>query len=239
METTKIQFSRREILTLGATIAVTTGILGAGKALAGEPAATPNAVGPFKLPELPYPKDALAPHISAETLHYHHDKHHAGYVKKLNELVAGTKYASMPLEEVVTASREGTIFNNAAQHWNHSFYWNCMSPRGGGKPTGDLVNRIRKDFGDVQAFKKQFADAAVGQFGSGWAWLVKKPDGSLAIEKTHDADTPIARGGHPLLTCDVWEHAYYIDYRNERAKYVDGFWQVINWEFVAQNDAKG
>ena len=193
--------------------------------------------GPFKLPDLPYPKNALAPYISAETLHYHHDKHHAAYVKKLNELVQGSKYANMQLDEIITTSGEGPLFNNAAQHWNHSFYWKCMNPHGGAEPAGPLADRIRKNFGDFASFKKQFSEAAMGQFGSGWAWLVKKPDGTLAVVKTPNADTPLTRGDRPLLTCDVWEHAYYIDYRNERTKYVDGFWQVVNWEWVAGNDA--
>ena len=150
--------------------------------------------GPFTLPDLPYAKDALTPHISAETLHYHHDKHHAAYVNKLNELVHGTKYETMSLEEIVKTAGEGPVFNNAAQHWNHSFYWKCMSPHGGGEPEGAFADRIRKHFGDFASLKKQFGEAAMGQFGSGWAWLTKKADGSLAIEKTSNADTPIARG---------------------------------------------
>jgi len=189
----------------------------------------------FTLPELPYPKSALAPHISAETLEYHHGKHHAAYVNKLNELVAGTKFADMPLEQIVKSAGSGPIFNNAAQHWNHSFYWNCMKPKGGGDPSGPIADNIAKSFGGVSDFKKQFNEAAMGQFGSGWAWLVKNRDGSLAIEKTPNAETPIMNDKTALLTCDVWEHAYYIDYRNARATYVDAFWNVVNWDFVASN----
>ena len=229
------QCSRRELFGMAATLAVGASFLASKRSIAEEPPEVPT--GPFKLPELPYAKNALAPYISAETLHYHHDKHHAAYVKKLNELVHGTKYAGMSLEEVIKTSGEGPLFNNAAQDWNHSFYWKCMSPHAGGEPTGRLADRIKKNFGDFATFKKQFAEAAMGQFGSGWAWLVKQPDGSLVVEKTSNADLPLAHGGHALLTCDVWEHAYYIDYRNERAKYVDGFWQVVNWEWVASNDA--
>ncbi len=188
----------------------------------------------FELPKLPYAKNALAPHISEETLEFHHGKHHAAYVAKLNELVANTKFATMPLEEVVRTS-EGAIFNNAAQHWNHSFYWNCMAPKAGGSPSGAIAAAIDKYCKGFEQFKKDFTEAAVGQFGSGWAWLVQKNDGSLAIEKTSNAENPLTRGLRPLLTCDVWEHAYYIDYRNARAKYVEAWWNVVNWQFVASN----
>jgi Fe-Mn family superoxide dismutase len=188
----------------------------------------------FELPKLPYAKNALAPHISEETLEFHHGKHHAAYVAKLNELVANTKFANMPLEEIVRTS-EGAIFNNAGQHWNHSFYWNCMAPKAGGSPSGALAAAIDKHCKGFEQFKKEFSEAAVGQFGSGWAWLVQKSDGSLAIEKTPNAENPLTRGLRPLLTCDVWEHAYYIDYRNARAKYVESWWNVVNWQFVASN----
>jgi len=189
----------------------------------------------FTLPPLPYAKDALAPHISAETLEFHHGKHHAAYVKKLNELVEGTKFADMPLEKIVQTAGPGPVFNNAAQHWNHSFYWNCMKPKGGGEPSGQLADSIRKAFGDFKTFKEKFSEAAVSQFGSGWAWLVKNPDGSVAIEKTPNAETPIMHNKPTLFTCDVWEHAYYIDYRNARPNYVEAFWNVVNWDFVASN----
>ncbi|HKD68326.1 MAG TPA: superoxide dismutase [Candidatus Binataceae bacterium] len=188
----------------------------------------------FELPKLPYAKNALAPYISEETLEYHHGKHHAAYVAKLNELVANGKFASMQLEEIVRTA-DGAIFNNAAQHWNHSFYWKCMAPKAGGAPSGELAAAIKRDFKSFEEFKKAFDAAAEGQFGSGWAWLVQKTSGSLAIEKTPNAENPLTRGLRPLLTCDFWEHAYYIDYRNARPKYVEAFWNVVNWQFVASN----
>ncbi len=188
----------------------------------------------FELPKLPYAYNALAPHISEETLQFHHGKHHAAYVTKLNELVAGAKFANLSLDEIVKTS-DGAIFNNAGQHWNHSFYWNCMAPKAGGKPGGALADAIKRGFKSFDEFRKQFGEAAVGQFGSGWAWLVQKRDGALAIEKTANAENPLTRGLQPLLVCDVWEHAYYIDYRNARAKYVEEFWNVVNWQFVASN----
>ncbi|SRR5579871_4935905 len=188
----------------------------------------------FELPKLPYARNALAPYLSEETLEYHHGKHHAAYVAKLNELVANTKFAGMSLEEIVRQA-DGAIFNNAAQHWNHSFYWNCMAPKAGGSPSGKLAAAIDRYFKSFEEFKKSFTEAAVGQFGSGWAWLVQKKDGSLAIEKTANAENPLTREQLPLLTCDVWEHAYYIDYRNARPKYVEQFWNVVNWQFVASN----
>ncbi len=189
----------------------------------------------FELPKLPYAKNSLAPHISEETLEYHYGKHHAAYVNKLNELVANTKFAAMPLEEIVKTADQGALFNNAAQHWNHSFYWNCLAPKAGGTPDGELAAAIKRDFKSFEDFVAQFSDAAVSQFGSGWAWLVRKNDGSLAIEKTPNAENPMTRSLHPLLVCDVWEHAYYIDYRNARAKYVEAFWHLVNWKFVAAN----
>ncbi|MES2744611.1 MAG: Fe-Mn family superoxide dismutase, partial [Bdellovibrionota bacterium] len=177
----------------------------------------------FKLPELPYSKDALAPHISAETLEYHYGKHHQTYVDNLNKLVAGTPNETKSLEDLIKTT-EGGIFNNAAQVWNHTFYWYCMKPKGGGEPTGKIGEAIKKQFGSFDKFKDDFTEAAKTQFGSGWAWLVKKPDGSLAIEKTGNAGNPMTSGHKPIMTCDVWEHAYYIDYRNARPKYVEAFW---------------
>jgi len=187
-----------------------------------------------KLPELPYAKDALAPIISAETIEYHYGKHHATYVANLNKLIVGTEFANLSLEEIVKKS-SGGLFNNAAQVWNHTFYWNCLSPKGGGDPTGPLADALVKSFGSFGAFKEKFAATAVGTFGSGWAWLVLNTDGSLGIESSSNAGTPITAGKKPLLTCDVWEHAYYIDYRNARASYVEKFWQRVNWVFVAEN----
>lgn len=188
----------------------------------------------FELPNLPYAIDALAPYISKETLEYHHGKHHAAYVNRLNELIKGTPQENQPLEQIIKGS-QGVLFNQAGQHFNHSFYWKCMAPKAGGEPNGSVADAIRKAFGDFAAFKKQFSDAATGHFGSGWAWLVRDRDGSLKIVGMHDADNPIKHDQAPLLTCDVWEHAYYIDYRNARAKYVEAFWNLVNWEFVAQN----
>lgn len=187
----------------------------------------------FTLPELPYSKDALAPTISAETIEYHYGKHHAAYVTNLNNLVKGTPFENMTLEEVVKKS-EGGIFNNSAQVWNHTFYWNCLSPKGGGEPTGKLAEGINKAFGNFATFKEKFSEAAKTQFGSGWAWLVQNADGSLAIEKTPNAETPFSKGKTCLLTCDVWEHAYYIDYRNARPNYVEAFWKLVNWDFVSK-----
>jgi len=188
----------------------------------------------FTLPDLPYPKNALEPHISAETLEYHYGKHHQTYVDKLNGLVEGTEDANKPLEDIIRNS-SGGLFNNAAQVWNHTFYWHCMSPNGGGKPSGALADAIDRDFGSFDNFVEKFNEAGVGNFGSGWTWLVKNPDGSLAIINTDDAGTPLTGDAKPLLTADVWEHAYYIDYRNARPKYLDAFWNLVNWEFVAQN----
>jgi superoxide dismutase, Fe-Mn family len=188
---------------------------------------------PFTLPELPYKKDALAPHMSAETLEFHHDKHHATYVNKLNELTAGKPEASKSLVDVIMSS-EGPVFNNAAQVWNHTFFWHCMKPSGGGKPTGELAQAIDKSFGSFDEFKKQFSEAAVTQFGSGWAWLVKDGD-KLAVMKTANADLPMKHGKQALLTIDVWEHAYYIDYRNARPKFIETFLNnLVNWDFVAE-----
>ncbi len=187
------------------------------------------------LPELPYAKDALAPHMSAETLDFHHGKHHATYVTKLNGLIPGTEFENLSLEEIVCKAPAGPIFNNAAQVWNHTFFWNCLSPNGGGEPNGKLLDAINGAFGSVAAFREQFTDKAVNNFGSGWTWLVKKADGSLAIVNTSNAATPLTDGDTPLLTVDVWEHAYYIDHRNARPKFLEAFWQLVNWEFVAAN----
>ncbi len=189
---------------------------------------------PFSLPELPYKKDALAPHISAETLEYHHGKHHAAYVNNLNKLLDGKPEANSSLEQVILNS-EGGVFNNAAQVWNHTFYWNCMKPNGGGLPTGDLADAIKRDFGSFERFREEFANAATTQFGSGWAWLVLEK-GKLAVSKTGNADLPMKHGQKALLTIDVWEHAYYIDFRNARPKYIDTFLNsLVNWDFVTQN----
>ncbi len=188
----------------------------------------------FELPPLPYEKNALEPHISAETLEYHHGKHHNAYVTKLNGLVEGTDNASKSLEEIIRSS-SGGLFNQAAQVWNHTFYWHSLSPNGGGEPTGAAADEINKAFGSFEAFKKEFSEKAAGNFGSGWTWLVKKPDGSLAVVNTDDADTPIKGSDKPLLTIDVWEHAYYIDYRNARPNYIEAFWKLVNWDFVNEN----
>ena len=190
----------------------------------------------FELPPLPYPKDALAPHVSAETLEFHHGKHHQTYVTNLNNLIQGTEFENAPLEEIIRKS-SGGLFNNAAQVWNHTFYWNSMSPKGGGEPQGKLGDAIKRAFGSFDKFKEEFNKVAVGTFGSGWAWLVQRADGSLGIVSTSNAATPITGSDRPLLTCDVWEHAYYIDYRNARAKYLESWWNLVNWEFAASNMA--
>lgn len=191
----------------------------------------------FELPALPYEKNALEPHISAETLDFHHGKHHNAYVTKLNELVPGTPNEGKSLEEIIKSAGPGVLFNQAAQVWNHTFYWHSLSPNGGGAPSGDLAAAIDAKWGSFDKFKEAFNAKAVGNFGSGWTWLVQTADG-LDIVNTDDADSPIARDGQkPLLTCDVWEHAYYIDYRNARPKYLEGFWALANWEFAAKNFA--
>ncbi|MFJ6092575.1 superoxide dismutase [Pseudomonas chlororaphis] len=187
----------------------------------------------FELPPLPYAHDALQPHISKDTLEYHHDKHHNTYVVNLNNLVPGTEFEGKTLEEIVKSS-SGGIFNNAAQVWNHTFYWNCLAPNAGGQPTGALAEAINAAFGSFDKFKEEFTKTSVGTFGSGWGWLVKKADGSLALASTIGAGNPLTSGDTPLLTCDVWEHAYYIDYRNLRPKYVEAFWNLVNWKFVAE-----
>jgi Fe-Mn family superoxide dismutase len=187
-----------------------------------------------KLPDLPYAKDALEPHISAETLDYHYGKHHATYVDKLNGLLPGTEFEDASLENIIKKAKGG-IFNNGAQIWNHTFYWNCLSPDGGGKPEGALGKAIDQAFGEYAKFKTQFSDSAATNFGSGWTWLVKSPDGKLEIVNSANAGNPLTDGKQPLLTCDVWEHAYYIDYRNARPKYIEAFWNLVNWDFAAQN----
>ncbi len=190
----------------------------------------------FELPDLPYAKTALAPHISEETLEFHYGKHHQTYVTNLNNLVPGTEFEGLSLEEIITKS-SGGIFNNAAQIWNHTFYWNSLSPNGGGQPSGNLASAITASFGSFEAFKAEFTKCAVTTFGSGWAWLVKDKEGNLSLVSTSNAASPLTEGLTPLLTCDVWEHAYYIDYRNARPKYLDAFWSLVNWDFAATNFA--
>ena len=188
----------------------------------------------IELPELPYAKDALAPHISPETLDFHYGAHHATYVKNLNNLIRDTEFAGASLEDIVSKATGG-IFNNAAQVWNHTFYWNSLSPDGGGEPTGKAKEAIDQTFGSFAKFKEEFSSKAATLFGSGWCWLVRNPDGSISIEQTQNAGTPLTEGKHPLLTCDVWEHAYYIDYRNARPKYLEAFWNLVNWSFLERN----
>ncbi len=190
----------------------------------------------FELPPLPFAKDALAPHISEETLEYHYGKHHQAYVTNLNNLIAGTDQENQTLEEIIKNS-SGGIFNNAAQVWNHTFYWNCLSPDGGGEPSGVLADAINAKWGSFEKFKEAYSSDCVGNFGSGWTWLVKTADGGLDIVKTSNAGCPITEGHQPLMTCDVWEHAYYIDYRNARPAYVAAFWNLVNWDFVQSNFA--
>ena len=190
----------------------------------------------FELPALPYEKTALEPHISEETLNYHYGKHHQTYVTKLNGLVEGTDLASKSLEDIIKTS-SGGVFNNAAQIWNHAFYWNSLSPNGGGEPTGAVADAINAAFGSFEDFKTKFNDMAVNNFGSSWTWLVKKEDGTLDIVNTSNAGTPITEGLTPLITVDLWEHAYYIDYRNVRPDYLKGFWALVNWDFANENFA--
>ena len=186
----------------------------------------------IELPALPYARDALAPHISAETIDFHYGKHHQTYVTNLNNLIKGTEFENADLETIVRKS-QGGMFNNAAQVWNHSFYWNCLKPNGGGEPTGKLLDAIVKTWGSFAAFKEEFTKTSVGTFGSGWGWLVQRPDGALGLVSTPNAATPLTGADTPLLTCDVWEHAYYIDYLNAGPKYVEAFWNLVNWDFVA------
>ena len=188
----------------------------------------------FTLPPLPYEMNALEPHISKETLEYHYGKHHNTYVNNLNKQIEGTEYAKMSIEEIIQKANGG-IFNNAAQAWNHSFYWQCLAPNGGGEPSGELLAAINQEFGSFSEFKEKFTQTAITTFGSGWAWLVQDSNGKLSIISTSNAGTPMTDNQTALLTCDVWEHAYYIDYRNARPTYLDAFWNLVNWEFVTQN----
>eukprot|EP00922_Rhytidocystis_sp_ex-Travisia-forbesii_P013809 GHVS01020623.1.p1 GENE.GHVS01020623.1~~GHVS01020623.1.p1 ORF type:complete len:200 (-),score=25.88 GHVS01020623.1:192-791(-) len=189
----------------------------------------------FELPKLPYAKDALAPHISAESLNFHYDKHHAGYVTKLNAAAKGSKWENKTLEEIIKEA-DGGVFNNGAQIWNHTFYWNSMKHKGGGEPTGVVKDKINTDFGSFDKFKDEFSTAAAGHFGAGWAWLLLGNDGKLKVHQTHDANNPLRDGGgKPILTCDVWEHAYYIDFRNDRPGYIKAWWNLVNWDFANKN----
>ncbi|MCF7808179.1 MAG: superoxide dismutase [Fe] [Candidatus Marinimicrobia bacterium] len=190
-----------------------------------------------ELPALPYAQNALEPVISAETLDYHYGKHHNAYVTNLNNLVQGTEFENLTLEEIILKA-SGGLFNNAAQVWNHTFYWNCLSPNGGGAPSGDLAAAIDVAFGSFDNFKAEFTKAAATNFGSGWTWLVKNTDGALSIVSTDNAGTPMTDGQTALLTVDVWEHAYYVDYRNARPKYLEEIWKLFNWEFVAEQFSK-
>ncbi len=185
----------------------------------------------IELPPLPWARDALAPHISAETIDFHYGKHHQAYVTNLNNQIAGTEFESMDLESIIKKATGG-MFNNAAQVWNHTFYWNCLAPDAGGEPQGRLADAINKSFGSFAKFKEEFTKTSVGTFGSGWGWLVQRPDGDLALVSTSNAATPLTGNDRALLTCDVWEHAYYIDYRNARPKYLEAFWGLVNWKFV-------
>jgi Fe-Mn family superoxide dismutase len=189
----------------------------------------------FELPQLPYAKDALEPHISAETLEYHYGKHHKTYVDKLNGLVPGTEFEGKSLEDIIKSAPAGGIFNNAAQVFNHTFYWNCLSPNGGGEPTGAIADAIKSKWGSFEEFQKEFNDKAVNNFGSSWTWLVKNDDFSLEIVNTSNAGNPMTNGQRPVLTCDLWEHAYYIDYRNVRPDYLKAFWTLVNWDFVNES----
>jgi Fe-Mn family superoxide dismutase len=188
----------------------------------------------IQLPPLPYAIDALAPHISKETLEYHYGKHHKTYVDNLNKLIPGTEFENLSLEDIIQKAT-GPIFNNAAQVWNHTFYWHCLAPNAGGEATGKIADAINAAFGSFASFKEKFSTTAATTFGSGWAWLVKNKDGQLDIISTSNAATPLTHEATPLLTCDVWEHAYYIDYRNARAQYIEHFWHLVNWDFVAKN----
>lgn len=191
----------------------------------------PHTPMPIELTPLPYDRAALAPHLSAETLDYHHGKHQRAYVERLNELIAGTEFADLALEEIVRRA-QGSLFNQAAQVWNHEFYWQCLRPRGGGEPGGTLGEKIIQAFGDASLLREEFNRRAMATFGSGWVWLVQRADGNLALLSTSNASTPLTGEDTPLLACDVWEHAYYIDYRNGRAQYLDAFWKLVNWDFV-------
>jgi Fe-Mn family superoxide dismutase len=188
-----------------------------------------------ELPPLPFAKNALEPHMSAETLEYHYGKHHQTYVDNLNKLVPGTEYENLPIVDIVKKAPAGGVFNNAAQVWNHTFFWNCLAPNAGGAPTGKVADAINQAFGSFDAFKEKFSTSAATNFGSGWTWLVKNAQGGLELVNTSNASNPMTEGKTPLLTCDVWEHAYYIDYRNARVKFLEHFWNIVNWDFVAKN----
>ncbi len=229
---------RRQFLVSSLTTGAGLAVFGCTKAANSEPksgATTPKTSGEspmaFEQPALPFPLDGLDPFLSKEQMDYHYNKHHAAYFANLNKLVDGTPQAEMSLEDLVKTS-EGGVFNNAAQAWNHSFFWNCMTPNGGGEPGGQLAEAIQRDFGSFSEFRKQFTNAAVTLFGSGWAWLAKTADGKLEITQGSNADTPLRHKATPVLTVDVWEHAYYVDYRNLRAKFVEGFWDTANWQFA-------
>jgi Fe-Mn family superoxide dismutase len=187
-----------------------------------------------ELPALPFEKNALDPVISPETIEYHYGKHHQAYVNNLNKLIPGTEFESLSLEDIIKKS-SGGMFNNAAQVWNHTFYWNCLSPKGGGEPGGALADAIKDAFGSFKDFQGQFAKSAAGNFGSGWTWLVKSAGGGVEIVNTSNAATPMTDGKQAVLTVDVWEHAYYIDYRNARPKYLEEIWKIVNWAFAANN----
>jgi superoxide dismutase, Fe-Mn family len=191
----------------------------------------------YELPPLPYALDALQPHMSKETLEFHWGKHHKTYVDNLNKLAPGTEYEGKSLEQIMMSS-SGPIFNNAAQIWNHTFFWNCLSPKGGGQPSGPLAEAINSEFGSFQAFKEKFSDTSVKQFASGWGWLIKNKAGKLEIVSTSNAQNPMTDGHTPLMTCDVWEHAYYIDYRNKRPDFLAAFWNIVNWDFISKNYAQ-
>jgi len=188
------------------------------------------------LPPLPYAMDALQPYMSKETLEYHYGKHHQTYVTNLNNLIKGTEFENASLEDIIKKS-SGGLFNNSAQVWNHTFFWNCLKPNGGGAPSGALADAINQKWGSFDKFKEEFTKSATTNFGSGWTWLVKKTDGSVDIVNTSNAATPLTTADKALLTCDVWEHAYYIDYRNARPKFLEAFWNLVNWDFVAKNFA--
>jgi Fe-Mn family superoxide dismutase len=197
-------------------------------------AETETTTMPFELPELPYSKDALSPHISAETLEYHYGKHHNAYVTNLNNLIEGTDWADKSLEDIIKGA-DGGLFNNAAQVWNHTFYWNGLAPNAGGAPTGAIADAINAKWGSFEAFKEEFTKKCATLFGSGWCWLVKNASGELEIVQTSNAGNPMTDGMTPVLTCDVWEHAYYVDYRNARPQYVEAFWNLVNWDFASGN----
>jgi len=198
-----------------------------------EPTIERTESGEYLLPDLPYAHDALEPYISKATLAFHYDKHHAAYIEKLNKFIEGSEFVGKTVEDIIMGAEPGPLFNNAAQAWNHTFYWHCMTPDGGDRPYGELAAAIDRDFGSFDEFREQFTNKATTLFGSGWTWLVRDKNGRLAILATKDGDNPMTSGQEPLLTCDMWEHAYYLDYRNHKKDYVAAFWKVVNWPFVA------